>query len=245
MDFILYLNYTMFKHIHPYPPFIKKDTTKLIVGTLPPPRFTTGQLLEKDVDFCYGSYYNSLWFYIDKIHSLGLLYDNSQEAIQQRKRFLIQNKIGVCDIVASAEREKMDASDLGMTNIQLRDLIGYLLKYPNIDTLLFTGGNSKNGPEYFFRKHIKDYNISLKLVSKITPKIHQFMLPNAVNTVDNIKANLFSNKKERLIKTVSLTSGSGAANIAIGSNPLYKQLKAKDPSFNTFDFRVMQYSEYF
>jgi len=235
----------MFKHIHPYPPFIKKDTTKLIVGTLPPPRFTTGQLLEKDVDFCYGSYYNSLWLYIDKIHSLGLRYDNSQEAIQQRKRFLIQNKIGVCDIVASAEREKIDASDLGMTNIQLRDLIGYLLKYPNIDTLLFTGGNSKNGPEYFFRKHIKDYNISLKLVSKITPKIHQFMLPNAVNTVDNIKANLFSNKKERLIKTVSLTSGSGAANIAIGSNPLYKQLKAKDPSFNTFDFRVMQYSEYF
>ena len=245
MDFILYLNYTMFKHIHPYPPFIKKDTTKLIVGTLPPPRFTTGQLLEKDVDFCYGSYYNSLWLYIDKIHSLGLRYDNSHEAIQQRKRFLIQNKIGVCDIVASAEREKIDASDLGMTNIHLRDLIGYLLKYPNIDTLLFTGGNSKNGPEYFFRKHIKDYNISLKLVSKITPKIHQFMLPNAVNTVDNIKADLFCNKKERLIKTVSLTSGSGAANIAIGSNPLYKQLKAKDPSFNTFDFRVMQYSEYF
>ena len=229
----------MFKHIHPYPPFIKKDTTKLIVGTLPPPRFTTGQLLEKDVDFCYGSYYNSLWLYIDKIHSLGLRYDNSHEAIQQRKRFLIQNKIGVCDIVASAEREKIDASDLGMTNIHLRDLIGYLLKYPNIDTLLFTGGNSKNGPEYFFRKHIKDYNISLKLVSKITPKIHQFMLPNAVNTVDNIKADLFSNKKVRLIKTVSLTSGSGAANIAIGSNPLYKQLKAKDPSFNTFDFRVM------
>ena len=235
----------MFKHTHPYPPFIKKDTTKLIVGTLPPPRFSTGQLLEKDVDFCYGSYYNSLWLYIDKIHNLGLRYDNSQEAIQQRKLFLIQNKIGVCDIVASAERQKIDASDLGMTNIKLRDVIGYLRKYPNIDTLLFTGGNSKNGPEYFFRKHIKDYNISLKLVSKITPKIHQFKLPNTVNKVENSKDDLTNFKNERLIKTVSLTSGSGAANIAIGSNPLYKQLKAKDPSFNTFDFRVMQYSEYF
>jgi len=235
----------MFKHTHPYPPFIKKDTTKLIVGTLPPPRFSTGQLLDKDVDFCYGSYYNSLWLYIDKIHNLGLRYDNSQEAIQQRKLFLIQNKIGVCDIVASAERQKIDASDIGMTNIKLRDLIGYLLKYPNIDTLLFTGGNSKNGPEYFFRKHIKDYNISLKLVSKITPKIHQFKLPNTVNKVENSKDDLTNFKNERLIKTVSLTSGSGAANIAIGSNPLYKQLKAKDPSFNTFDFRVMQYSEYF
>ena len=45
----------MFLHKHPYPPFINQDTTKLIVGTLPPPRFSTRQLLEKDVDFCYGS----------------------------------------------------------------------------------------------------------------------------------------------------------------------------------------------
>ncbi|MBL7560054.1 uracil-DNA glycosylase family protein [Olleya sp. YSTF-M6] len=222
----------MFNHKHPYAPFIKDDTKKLIVGTLPPPRFTTGELLEKDVDFCYGSYYNSLWLYIDKIHDLGLFYDNSQEAIDQRKQFLIAHKIGVCDIVDSAQREKVDASDLGMLNIKLRDVIGYLKQYPSIDTLLFTGGNSKNGPEYFFRKHIKDYNIKLNLVSKITPKIHQFELPTK------------SNKPNRIIKTVSLTSGSGAANIAIGSNPLYKQLKAKNPKFNTFDFRVMQYREY-
>ena len=229
----------MFKHKHPYQPFIKKDTTKLIVGTLPPPRFTTGQLLEKDVDFCYGSYYNSLWLFIDKIHDLGLRFDNSQEAIDQRKAFLIQQKIGVCDIVDSAEREKIDASDLGMTNIKLRDLIGYLHKYPAIDTLLFTGGNSKNGPEYFFRRHIKDYNLKLELVSKITPKIHQFVLPSPENTAT--QPNLL---KPRLIKTVSLTSGPGAANIAIGSNPLYKQLKAANPKFNTFDFRVMQYREF-
>ena len=153
-----------------------EDTTKLIVGTLPPPRFSTGELLEKDVDFCYGSYYNSLWLYIDNIHDLNLRYDNSQEAIEQRKQFLIEHKIGVCDIVASCERDKIDASDLGMQNIKLRNLIGYLKQYPNIDTLLFTGGNSKNGPEYFFRKHIKDYNIKLEVVSNEIPRIHQFII---------------------------------------------------------------------
>ena len=141
----------MFKHQHPYAPFIKNDSTKLIVGTLPPPRFSTGDLWEKDVNFCYGSYYNSLWLFIDKIHDLKLRFDNSQEAIQQRKQFLIDHKIGVCDIVESCERDKIDASDLGMQNIVLRNLIGYLKKYPKVDTLLFTGGNSKNGPEYFFR----------------------------------------------------------------------------------------------
>ncbi len=225
----------MFKHKHPYPPFINKDTKKLIVGTLPPPRFSTGNLLEKDVNFCYGSYYNSLWLFIDKTHSLNLLYDHSEAAIQQRKDFLIKHKIGVCDIVDSCERQKIDASDLGMQNIKLRDVIGYLKQYPNINTILFTGGNSKNGPEYFFRKHLKTYNIQLKLVSKETPKVHQFVISS------NTKK---SNMDSRLIKTVSLTSSSGAANISIASNPLYKQLKAKNPAFNPFDFRVMQYSEF-
>lgn len=226
----------MFKHKHPYNPFIQKDTTKLIVGTLPPPRFSTGELLEKDVDFCYGSYYNSLWLFIDKIYDLKLRYDNSNEAIEERKQFLIQHKIGVCDIVERAEREKIDASDLGMQNIKLRDVIGYLKQYPNIDTLLFTGGNSKNGPEFFFRKHIKDYNIKLELVSNEVPRIHKFVIPSEAWE---------SVQSKRTIKTVSLTSGSGAANISISRTPLYKQLKAKNPKFNTFDFRVMQYRKFF
>ncbi|SFD16783.1 uracil-DNA glycosylase family protein [Algibacter pectinivorans] len=226
----------MFIHKHPYKPFIEKDTTKLIVGTLPPPRFSTGDLLEKDVDFCYGSYYNSLWLFIDKIHNLGLRYDGSSEAIEQRKTFLKKHKIGVCDIVASAEREKVDASDLGMTNIKLRDIVGYLKQYPNINTLLFTGGNSKNGPEYFFRRHLKTYNLKLDVVENEVPRIHEFVMPN--NTQDAVNG-------KRIIKTVSLTSSSGAANISISRLPLYKQLKAKNPEFNTFDFRVMQYSEFF
>lgn len=96
----------MFLHKHPYEPFIRNDTTKLIVGTLPPPRFSVGELLEKDVNFCYGSYYNSLWLYIDKIHRLNFRYDNSNQAIKERKDYLIEHKIGICDIVESAERKK-------------------------------------------------------------------------------------------------------------------------------------------
>ncbi|MCB0398212.1 MAG: uracil-DNA glycosylase family protein [Winogradskyella sp.] len=228
----------MFLHEHPYIPFIKDDTEKLIVGTLPPPRFSIGELLEQDVDFCYGSYYNSLWIFIDKIHNLNFRYDNSEEAITQRKQFLIKNKIGVYDIVASCEREKIDASDLGMTNVKLRDIIGCLKQYPNIKTILFTGGNSKNGPEYFFRRHLRDYNLKLVLVTNEVPRIHQFQLPVITSETKQ------SAKSERIIKTVSLTSASGAANISISKLPLYRQLKAKNPEFNTYDFRVMQYSEF-
>lgn len=163
----------------------------------------------------------------------------------QRKDFLTAHKIGICDIVESAERQKMDASDMGLTNIHLRNIIGYLQDYPNIDTLLFTGGNSKNGPEYFFRRHLKTYGLKLKVVSDEVPRIHEFELPAKLTTVEEPSISSPKNPTQlRTIKTISLTSGSGAANISISRMPLYQHLKAKNPDFNTFDFRVLQYREF-
>lgn len=216
-----------FLHTHPYEPYNLEGATKLIVGTLPPPRFTTGELNEKDVDFCYGSSNGQLWPILDNIFDLGLVYENTHQAIEQRKIFLLSRKIGVCDIVASAERTKIDASDLGMQNAQLRDMFGYLSKHPNINTLLFTGGNSKNGPEYFFRRKAKEHNIKLALVSNKVPRIHSFTWEG------------------HTVRTVSLTAPSGAANRAVGSLPLYKKLKSENPTFTTIDFRVMQYAPFF
>ena len=222
----------MFFHYHPYEPFLFKEATKLIVGTLPPPRFTMGMLKEGDVDFCYGSKDGQLWPILDRIFELDLKFETTPEAIEQRKRFLIERKIGICDIVQSAERSKIDASDLGMANIELRNLIGYLNEYKKVDTLLFTGGNSKNGPEYFFRRHLKEYGIDLEVVNAQVPRIHQFTLPS-------------NQPLERKVRTVSLTAPSGAANRAVGSLADYKELKAKNPNFNTLDYRVLQYRQFF
>ncbi len=219
----------MFLHTHPYKPFLFSEATKLIVGTLPPPRFTKGEFKEDDVDFCYGSRNGLLWPILDRIFKLNLKYETTEFAINQRKKFLLKHKIGVCDIVASAERDKIDASDLGMQNIKLRNLINYLRDFKKIDTLLFTGGNSKNGPEYFFRKHLKNNELKLKVICNNVPRIHEFELPES----------------NRIIRTVSLTAPSGAANRAIGSMETYKKMKQKNPAFNTLDFRVMQYREFF
>lgn len=219
----------MFHHIHPYPPFIPENATKLIVGTLPPPRFTTGELKEGDVDFCYGSRDGQLWPILDKIFGLDLKFETTAEAIEQREHFLIKRGIGICDMVASARREKIDASDIGMMDVELRDLIAVLQQNPKIETLLFTGGNSKNGPEYFFRRKIKEYNLSLKLVSNKVPRIHTFQLPES----------------GRNVKTVSLIAPSGAANRAVGSLAAYKKMKEKFPEKTTIDFRVEQYRPFF
>lgn len=217
----------MFHHQHPYPPYIPESATKLIVGTLPPPRFTTGELKPGDVDFCYGSRDGLLWQVIDRLFDLNLHYETTAQAIEQRERFLMEYGIGICDTVESCKRDKIDASDLGMMDVALRDLIEILRKHPKIDTLLFTGGNSKNGPEYFFRRLLKLYGLSLKVVSNDVPRQHQFVLDG------------------RVINTISLTAPSGSANRAIGSMELYKRLKKQNPEFNTIDFRVLQYRQFF
>ncbi|WP_298328566.1 uracil-DNA glycosylase family protein [uncultured Dokdonia sp.] len=218
---------SVFKHTHPYPPFNIENATKLIVGTLPPPRFSEGTLKAGDVNFCYGSIDGQLWPILNKIFNLNLTFETTEQAIQERKDFLISRNIGICDIVASSERVKIDASDIGMTNVTLRDIFGYLSKSPKVETLLFTGGNSKNGPEYFFRKACKEQDVKLKVVSSEVPRVHQFQWQG------------------RTIKTVSLTAPSGAANRAVGSLALYKQLKKENPQFNTIDFRVLQYTPFF
>ena len=217
----------MFRHIHPYPPYILPDTRRLIVGTLPPPRFTTGELNAQDVDFCYGSSNGMLWKIWDRLYDLNLVYENTKHAIEQRKAFLKREKIGICDIVGAAYRDKIDASDLGMQQPELRDLLGILEQHPKVDTLIFTGGSSKNGPEYFLRKLLKKATIPLECIDDQVPRKHQFVCEG------------------RVITTHSLTAPSGTANRAIGSMLAYKEAKAQDPRYTTFDFRVEQYERVF
>lgn len=219
----------MFQHTHPYPPYVPESATKLIVGTLPPPRFTTGELREGDVNFCYGSRDGQLWPILNAIFDLGLHFETTERAIAQRKQFLQERGIGICDIVASALRDKVDASDLGMQQVQLRDLIEIMEAHPSVTTLLFTGGNSKNGPEYFFRRLIKTYGIQMEVLDDQVPRIHRIALP----------------KSGRSITTVSLIAPSGAANRAVGSLQAYKDMKAKFPEKTTIDFRIAQYRKFF
>lgn len=216
---------TVFIHNHPYEIFIPRGTTKIIIGTLPPPRFSLGMLKERDVDFCYGSCDGMLWPALEKIFHQRFSYNNSAHAVQERKDFLVREKLGICDIVESCRRDKVDASDLGMKTIRLRDIITELKLHPTITTLIFTGGNSRNGPEYLFRKQLREYGLILSCVNDLVPRMHHFLLGR------------------RLLTTVSLTSPSNAANRSIGATTLYKKRKEENPAYTTFDFRVEQYQK--
>ena len=216
----------MFKHQHPYAPFLPEGTEKLIVGTIPPPRFTTGELFPDDVDFCYGSRFGLLWPILERVYDFPLDYENTAASIEQRKQLLSRNRMGICDMVESCERSRMEASDLGMRNIVLRDLPSVLSAHGSIRRILFMGGASKNGPEYLFGRQVKELGLKMELAISSSPRVHVLSL------------------EERRIECISLISPSSAANRSIGGHPVYKKMKAIDPGFSTLDFRVAQFREF-
>lgn len=217
----------MFFHRHPYPPFLPKGVRRLIVGTLPPPRFSVGELRHRDVDFCYGSADNLLWPILAEVYGCDFDYNNSHAAVRQRKEFLAAEKIGICDLVDSCQRHQINAADLGMTKIRMRALLAVLKEQPQLKTMLFVGGNSKNGPEYLFRKQLKSEKLQLEVFADELLRCHRFEY------------------KGRSVITYSLISPSKAANRAIGGNVLYKERKAINPAYTPFDFRVEQYRSIF
>lgn len=212
---------------HPYPPFLPDNCQKLIVGTIPPPRFSTGELFKDDVDFCYGSKFGLLWPIMERLFDCELDYENTSKAIEQRKQLLASNQIGICDMVESCNRDRMEASDLGMRNIVLRNVTEVLSRNPSVQRILFMGGASKNGPEYLFYKLIKDLHLKIDLQRSVSPRIHVLYL------------------EDRSVECVSLISPSSAANRSIGSHPAYKKKKALNTEYTTLDFRVSQFAQFF
>jgi G:T/U-mismatch repair DNA glycosylase len=216
-----------FRHQHPYQPFIPENCKKLIVGTIPPPRFSGGEIDISDVDFCYGSRFGLLWPILEQVFDCRLDYENTRRAIEQRKQMLVKNRIGICDMLESCTRQRMEASDQGMKDIRLRDLKRILEEHSEMEMLLFMGGNSKNGPEYLFKRHAKENGLKMILKRSESPRINELY---------------FSGRK---ISCISLISPSSAANRAIGGHNLYKAKRNADRNYTTLDFRIEQYQPFF
>ena len=179
------------------------------------------------MDFCYGSRFGLLWPILERIFDYNLAYENTAQAIEQRKQLLTRNGIGICDMVDFCIRDRMEASDLGMKEIKLRNLKRILETHADIEMLLFMGGNSKNGPEYLFKRHARENDLKMILKQSESPRISELDMGS------------------RKIKCVSLISPSSAANRSIGGHPLFKAKRAADKNYTTLDFRVEQYQSFF
>lgn len=164
------------RSVHPFEAYVPINADKLIIGTIPPPRFCVKEpcLRENDVNFYYGSQDNDFWKIIAKVFALDFIYTNTSEAIKQRHNLLDTLKIGITDIVESCIHKDNSAKDENLIDIKHKDLKSLLKQYPSIRTLIYTSGFVKKEMNACFNTyHTIDKNYPKKQSLKIDDKFYE------------------------------------------------------------------------
>lgn len=135
------------EHVHPFEPFVSKNTKTLILGTFPGKDFTDPNKENDKEDWYYGNKCNEFWELIE--YALDCK-ENSLRKIKEKKEVLKKHNIGITDIVKKAKRKEDNNSDENLEVIETNDLNSLLDKYKGIDTIVLT---SKDMYTQFFKKY--------------------------------------------------------------------------------------------
>ena len=111
------------KVTHSFPPVYNKDSKILILGSMP-------SIKSREIGFYYGHSNNRFW----KI--LNILYNVNLKTIEEKKAFLIKQKIALWDVLKSCDINKSD--DSSIKNIVPND-ISLILKNSKV-TKIYTLG---------------------------------------------------------------------------------------------------------
>ena len=109
--------------------YVNENTTKLLIGSMPPKRICDCNLKDGDIDFFYGSKDNRLW----KIFFEDLNLTKYQRTKEDCSKFLDDYNIGLFDVVSSCIRNPQndnscaaDENLLSITPLPLKDFTSIL-----------------------------------------------------------------------------------------------------------------------
>ncbi len=140
---------------HPFGSFVPQKSKFLILGSFPGKEGLRG-------DWYYGGRINQFWKIMEKV------YDKKLNNIKDKKRFLIDLKIAIADIISECERIKNNNSDENLKVIKYNIVeIKNIIRNNPIEKIFFTSLYV----EKLFRKNFKG------LILKY-PKISIFSLPS-------------------------------------------------------------------
>ena len=112
---------------HEFGAFYDKNSRVLILGTIPSPK-------SREQGFYYGHPQNRVWKVLSDI-----LDEDFPESVEDRKAFLLRNKIALWDVLASCEIK--GASDTSIKNPQANDMDS-ILKHSDIRAVFTTGAKA-------------------------------------------------------------------------------------------------------
>ncbi len=123
------------KYPHPFEPIIFNNTTKLLIGTLPP---------EKAPFYFSNSVNTRLWDILQTVSSENeTIYQNSNNLSDQQKEEILKSlDLGIYDIIKEYDRKNMESTkDSDIIPLKYSDIIK-LVSNTEINTLLFVYQNA-------------------------------------------------------------------------------------------------------
>tara|TARA_R110000868_G_scaffold111687_3_gene301358 strand:+ start:348 stop:824 length:477 start_codon:yes stop_codon:yes gene_type:complete len=123
--------------INSFPPIVNKNTTIVILGTIP-------GIASLDKNEYYGNPRNHFWSIIFTFFQQ----EDIAERFSDKITFLQSKNIGLWDVLQNCERK--GSLDINIKNQIVNDFETLFKKYKYIDTLIFNG---KESHRYFYKKY--------------------------------------------------------------------------------------------
>ena len=156
-----------------FAPIVDARTKILILGSIPGIKS-----LEK-VEY-YGNKQNHFWKIICTIFNYTVVPDCYKNKVD----FLLQNRIGLWDVVRNCERK--GSLDIAIKNQEINDFDTFLNEHPKITTLLFNG---KTAYQFFYKKYGQIKGITYYVMPSTSPA-NAIPFENKLNEWSLILSNL-------------------------------------------------------
>ncbi len=135
---------------HPFPPLYNKDSKILILGSFP-------SVKSREQKFFYGHPQNRFWKVVSAVFEC-----IEPETVEQKKVFLLENKIALWDVIASCEIT--GSSDSSIKDVKVNDL-SRILKEADIKQIFVNGRTAEKYFEKYTKANIKRDAICLPSTS--------------------------------------------------------------------------------
>ncbi len=238
-----------YRESHPFPSFIPSGSVKIIIGSFPPIKLTRkietaaedpviniynryllrNRKTERDIDFYYGSEKNLFWKIMSDIFGQKL------STLTDIKALLEEIRTGLTDVYEVCVRKLFDKANNryilpsalpcfdGESNFTVTsaDSALFALKYRNIPDIL--RDNTEIRLLFFTSSYVwKEFRRAFPGYRILKTNSGEYELGRA----------------GKFWKAQVLPSPSGAANKSIGKISGYKEIKLKNPEYNTYQYRL-------
>ena len=127
---------------HPFPPLFDENSKILILGSFP-------SVKSREENFFYGHPQNRFWRVLARLYG-----SEVPKTVEQKKAFLLANRIALWDVIASCEIE--GSSDSSIKNVLPNDL-SLIFEKAKIERIFINGKTAKK----YYDKYLRSANPNL------------------------------------------------------------------------------------